>query len=47
MTDASSIQGSSTELNYAETTKSFNGATQTGPTVQYDYTRTGPVMVRA
>jgi len=47
MTDVASIQGSPTELTYAETAKPFNGATQTGSTLQYDYASTGPVMVRA
>ena len=46
MTEAASIQGSPTEITYAATTKPFNGDTHTGPTLQYDYARTGPVKVR-
>ena len=46
MTEAASIQGSPTEITYAETTKAFNGGTHTGPAVHYDYARTGVVKVR-
>ena len=46
MTEAASIQGSPTEVAYAVTTKAFNGDTHTGPTLQYDYARTGAVKVR-
>ena len=46
MTEAVSIQGSPTEVTYADTTKAFNGGTHTGPAVHYDYARTGVVKVR-
>ena len=46
MTEAASIQGSPTEVTYAETAKAFNGGTHTGPAVHYDYARTGAVKVR-
>ena len=46
MTEAASIQGSPTEITYAATTKAFNGDTHSGPILQYDYARTGPVKVR-
>ena len=46
MTEAASIQGSPTEITYAETTKAFNGGTDTGPALHYDYARTGAVKVR-
>ena len=46
MTEAASIQGSPTEVTYAETTKVFNGGTHTGPALHYDYARTGVVKVR-
>ena len=46
MTEAASIQGSPTEVTYAETTKAFNEGTHTGPAVHYDYARTGAVKVR-
>ena len=46
MTEAASIQGSPTEITYAETTKAFNRGTDTGPALHYDYARTGAVKVR-
>ena len=46
MTEVASIQGSPTEVTYADTTKAFNGGTHTGPAVHYDYASTGAVKVR-
>ena len=46
MTEAASIQGSPTEITYAETTKAFGGDTHSASAIQYDYARTGPISVR-
>ena len=41
-----SIQGSPTQISYAATTRAHGENTQSGPALQYDYARTGAIMVR-
>ena len=44
--EATSIQGSPPAVSYAATTQVLSKDTNTGPALQYDYARTGPLKVR-
>ena len=44
--EATSIQGSPPAVSYAATTQALSKDTSTGPALQYDYARTGPLKVR-
>ena len=44
--EATSIQGSPTEVSYAATTQALSGGTDTARVLQYDYARPGAARVR-